>query len=209
MQGVTRSQDPELGPAVSKYPPSSGYGDSHARTHTYGHMHRDQQFSAPEAVNGLYPSGFPRQPAPHRRTSRTADRMMFRFKQDPDVELKPVVPGTMVRTRHVMTKTFRTSISAPACCCSVLLFGNQMQVQFRMLCSHPTARQSCTYACCRQMPRPGHVRSRAHCSSPGLLSMIMSSRAGTGRLRIKPCPKFSTGARTWLTSPSMTRLASR
>ena len=118
MQGVTRSQDPELGPAVSKYPPSSGYGDAHARTHTYGHMHRNQQFSAPEAVDGLYPSGFPRQAAPHRRTSRTADRMMFRFKQDPDVELKPVVPGTMVRTRHVMTKTFRTSASA--CYCSVL-----------------------------------------------------------------------------------------
>ena len=125
MQGVTRSQDPELGPAVSKYPPSSGYGDSHARTHTYGHMHRDQQFSAPEAVDGLYPSGFPRQSAPHRRTSRTADRMMFRFKQDPDVELRPVVPGTMVRTRHVMTKTFRTSTSPLACCCSVHPMNSQ------------------------------------------------------------------------------------
>ena len=132
MQGVTRSQDPELGPAVSKFPPSSGYGDSHARTHTYGHMHRDQQFSAPEAVDGLYPSGFPRKAAPHRRTSRTADRMMFRFKQDPDVELRPVVPGTMVRTRHVMTKTFRTSTSAPACCCSP--FENPIDQPFRFLC---------------------------------------------------------------------------
>lgn len=104
MQGVSRSQDPELGPAVSKYPPSSGYGDAHARNHTYGHMHRDQQFSAPEAVDGLYPSGFPRQSVTPRKTSRTADRMLWRFKQDPDVELKPVVPGTMVRTRHVTTK---------------------------------------------------------------------------------------------------------
>lgn len=116
MQGVTRSQDPELGPAVSKYPPSSGYGDAHARRHTYGHMHRDQQFSAPEAVDGLYPSGFPRQPVTPRKTSRTADRMLWRFKQDPDVELKPVVPGTMVRTRHAVTKTLLAIHCAPVCC---------------------------------------------------------------------------------------------
>lgn len=112
MQGVSRSQDPELGPAVSKYPPSSGYGDAHARNHTYGHMHRDQQFSAPEAVDGLYPSGFPRQSVTPRKTSRTADRMLWRFKQDPDVELKPVVPGTMVRTRHVMTKALPRLVAA-------------------------------------------------------------------------------------------------
>ncbi|KAL3153735.1 hypothetical protein ABBQ32_013329 [Trebouxia sp. C0010 RCD-2024] len=111
MQGVSRSQDPELGPAVSKYPPSSGYGDAHARNHTYGHMHRDQQFSAPEAVDGLYPSGFPRQSVTPRKTSRTADRMLWRFKQDPDVELKPVVPGTMTdaeaRTRAVQGPLFK------------------------------------------------------------------------------------------------------
>ena len=136
MQGLTRSQDPELGPAVSKYPPSSGYGDSHARHHTYGHMHRDQQYSAPEAVDGLYPSGFPRQAATPRKTSRTADRMMWRFKQDPDVELKPVVPGTMVRTRHVITKTFRTYTATPVCCFFGLPNADLgLQTRFQVLCS--------------------------------------------------------------------------
>ncbi|DBA72867.1 hypothetical protein WJX79_001946 [Trebouxia sp. C0005] len=97
MQPMTRLEDPELGPAVSKYPPSSGYGNAHARNHTYGHMHRDNKYASatPEAVDGLYPSGFPRQSVTPRKTSRTADRMLWRFKQDPDVEVRPVIPGTM------------------------------------------------------------------------------------------------------------------
>ncbi len=99
MQPMTRTEDPELGPAVSKYPPSSGYGNAHARNHIYGHMHRDNKYASatPETVDGLYPSGFPRQTVTPRKTSRTADRMLWRFKQDPDVEVRPVIPGTMVR----------------------------------------------------------------------------------------------------------------
>ena len=100
MASVERTQDPDIGTSVSKYPPS-GYGNAHARTHTYGHMHRDnlQSSAVPEYVNELYPSGFPRQAVTPRKTSRTADRMLFRFKQDPDVELKPVVPGFLVSRR--------------------------------------------------------------------------------------------------------------
>ena len=96
---LTRSQDPDLGPAVSKYPPS-GYGNSQARNHTFGHMHRDQKISSatPEAVDGLFPSGFPRNAVTPRKNSRTADRMMRRFQQDPDLEVRPAVPNFMVRT---------------------------------------------------------------------------------------------------------------
>ena len=99
MNPLTRSEDPDLGPAVSKYPPSSGYSNGNARNHTFGHMHREQMHSSatPEEINGLYPSGFPRQSVTPRKTSRTADRMLWRFKQDPDVEVRPVVPGTLVR----------------------------------------------------------------------------------------------------------------
>ncbi len=115
---MSRLEDPELGPAVSKYPPSSGYGNVQARNHTFGHMYRDNSSATPEAIDNLYPSGFPRQSVTPRKTNRTADRMLWRFKQDPDVEVRPVVPGTMVSTtlfgHAYMTKPFRTLLLSAA-----------------------------------------------------------------------------------------------
>ena len=158
MQGVTRSQDPELGPAVSKYPPSSGYGDSHARTHTYGHMHRDQQFSSatPEAVEGLYPSGFPRHGVTPRKHSRTADRRMRRFQQDPDLEVKPVVPGVMVRKKHVMTKTSRTCAAPPA-----LLMVAKFETLLQGALTQASSQQhsSCVFICVLQTDAEARTRA--------------------------------------------------
>lgn len=100
-RAVSTTEDPQLGPPVSKYPPTSGYGQSNGnsrRNLTFGHMHRDSlyQNAGPEQIDSLYPSGFPRHGVASRKTSRTADRMLIHFKQDPDIEVRPVVSGTLV-----------------------------------------------------------------------------------------------------------------
>lgn len=102
-RAVSTTEDPQLGPPVSKYPPTSGYGNSQgnsrSRNLTFGHTHRDNlyQNAGPEQLDSLYPSGFPRHNnVTPRKNSRTADRMLIHFKQDPDIEVRLVVSGTLV-----------------------------------------------------------------------------------------------------------------
>lgn len=145
-RAVSTTEDPQLGPPVSKYPPTSGYGQSSGnsrRNMTFGHMHRGNmnQSAGPEQIDSLYPSGFPRQGVTARKTSRTADRMLIHFKQDPDIEVRPVVSGTMV--------------SSHSACCSydrdLYHFCKRVKTIFRSVFQHRSTRRRYSIAYCVQL----------------------------------------------------------